>query len=616
MSIASPATPSKSSLNPWLFVPLLYFMQATPVSLVQDVTSVIYKDLGVANEPITRWTSIIALPWSLQLLLGPLVDLTSTKRQWVMRSQFAIAASLIIAPFVLQLPAAFELSLGAFFVAAIFSALCNTAMDGYYLLAMSKEAQAKFVGVQTTCYRLGTLFAKGFLVYLAGTLMAFSPATIAPAQGTLHFTKDKKPLLAKSATLLVSSGELTDEGGNSFDPPITVGPEVKELAISSNGEVTAEGKRIGQVTLDPDTNIGPVEMKAPLTKRMAWAVIMFGGGILFFLLYLIEQRTTPKPDEDVEETDNAGEFQKNIRRTMTVVALGLGGYFAANAATRIIAHLLWQFRDGSPTGPLKGWMLPDHPTIIGIPVGQSGITGEAIQFVLSLAVMIWAYSASRRSIVGTPMGDAFTSYFRNRGIVPILAFLMFYRFGEAMVAKISPLFLKDSVAAGGLGLSTAQVGTIKGVVGVFGIVSGGLIGGWIVSKFGLRKSIWPIGICMHLPTFLYLWAASTHPPVSALYGVDFCEQFGYGFGFAGYIIYQMRVAQMGNYKTAHYALGVGIGALFIQVAGILSGILQANLGYVGFFTAAIAFGIPGVLTLFFIPLDEPLSDKPASAAAS
>jgi PAT family beta-lactamase induction signal transducer AmpG len=176
-----PTIGSGGTSNPWFFVPLLYFLQAIPVSLVQDVTTIVYKDLGLQNESITRWTSIIALPWSLQLLLGPLVETTGTKRQWVVRCQTIITAALMVVPFALNLPGSFELSLGAFLACAIFSALCNTAMDGFYMLSMTQAAQAKFAGVQTTCYRLGSLFAKGLLVYIAGLLMA-SPMTTLQAQ--------------------------------------------------------------------------------------------------------------------------------------------------------------------------------------------------------------------------------------------------------------------------------------------------------------------------------------------------------------------------------------------------------------------------------------------------
>lgn len=601
-----PAAPdaSASRLNPWLFVPLLYFMQAIPVSLVQDVASVVYKDLGVGNEAITRWTSIVAIPWSLQLLLGPLVDLSGTKRRWVMRTQAAIALALIVAPFALRLPQAFALSLGAFLVAAIFSALCNTAMDGFYLLAMPRDDQAKFAGVQTTCYRLGTLFCKGLLVFLAGLLMAFPSLHAQPSAGALHFVKDKKPLAVASADLKVTTGSLTDAAGDDLDPAISIPSDASRISLAADGTVSAGGRAVGKIRLDPGATLAPAEAAAPATRRDAWLAVLLAGALLYGLMYLVERKTTPRPEVDVSAVEAPGELGRNVGRTLAVVALGVSGYFAASAVVRLAADAIWRFGDGKPDGPLKGWILPDDPTVLGIPVGHSGAAAEIGQFVLAALVFVAALAVARRSIRGTAMGDAFASYFRQPGIAAILAFLMFYRFGEAMVAKISPLFLKDTLAKGGLGLSNEAVGSIKGVVGVFGIVLGGLVGGWVVSRFGLRRSFWAIAVCMHLPNLLYLWAASAHPPIAAMYGVDFTDQFGYGFGFAGYIIYQMYVAQRGSYRTAHYALGVGIGALFIQVAGILSGILQANLGYRGFFIAVIFMTIPGLLTLLFIPLDE------------
>jgi PAT family beta-lactamase induction signal transducer AmpG len=504
--------PTQSQVrNPWFFVPLLYFMQAIPVSLVQDVSSVIYKDFGIANEPITRWTSLIALPWSLQLLLGPLVDLTSTKRAWVMRCQAIMTGVFAIVPFLLRLPHAFELSLCAFFIAAIFSSLCNTAMDGFYLATMPRNEQAKFAGVQTTCYRLGTMFCKGFLVYLAGRL----------ARGT------------------------------------------------------------------------------GMDQTLAWSVVLLIGAAVFALGFLFEQPLVPKPESDAPVMGTGEELGLNLRRTGLVTLLALSGYFCVSGIWKAAASSI-----ATVTGSLPGWTLKSPSSILGVDLGLPPLGTELLQAAVCGVITAAAFVAARRSIVGSPMGEAFGSYFRQSKIVPILAFLMFYRFGEAMVGKMSLLFLKDTVANGGMGLSNEDVGTIKGVVGVLGIVLGGLLGGWIVSKFGLRKSFWPIAICMHLPNLLYLWAASVHPAAWTMFGVDFTEQFGYGFGFAGYLIFQMQVAQRGAFRTAHYALGVGIGALFIQLAGILSGVLQASLGYQGFFIAVMFLTLPGLITLFFIPLEE------------
>lgn len=504
----------KTVKGPWSYVPLMYFLQAVPVSLVQDVSTVLYKDLGVANEPIVRWTTLVALPWSLQMFFGPLVDLTGTRRGWVVRTQLAIAAAFVALPFLLRLPNAFALSLGAMLVAATFSTICNAAQDGYYLLSLSQKDQAAFAGLQGTCYRLGALFMKGLLVFLAG-------------------------LLAKSM------------------PP-----------------------------------------------RDAWCIVLFGGAFVYGGLYLLARRTMPQPDADAPANEPPGELAHNIRRTLYVLGLGLAGYFAANAVVRLAANLVWSLRDGAVGGPLKGWHLPEDASILGLTVRGPGAAAEMVQLVLSVALAAVSFHYARRSIRGSAMGTAFGSFFQQSGIVPVMAFLMLYRFGEAMIVKISPLFLKDAHAVGGLGLGTEQVGAIKGVVGTFGIVFGGLLGGWIVSRYGLRRSIWPLAVLMHLPSLLYLWASHAFPPVSAIYGIDFMEQFGYGFGYAGYTVILQRIAQRGGFRTAHYALGVGVGALFSQVAGLMGGVAQANFGYTGFFLVAALVALPGLATLLFLPLEE------------
>ena len=113
----------------------------------------------------------------------------------------------------------------------------------------------------------------------------------------------------------------------------------------------------------------------------------------------------------------------------------------------------------------------------------------------------------------------------------------------------------------------------------------------------------PLVVCMHSPNLLYVWVAYTRPAQGWLYPVALIEAFGYGFGFAGYFVYLMYVAQRGNFRTSHYAIGTGLGALFITFAGILSGILQQAFGYKGFFIAACLFTLPGTLTLLFIPMD-------------
>jgi PAT family beta-lactamase induction signal transducer AmpG len=109
---------------------------------------------------------------------------------------------------------------------------------------------------------------------------------------------------------------------------------------------------------------------------------------------------------------------------------------------------------------------------------------------------------------------------------------------------------------------------------------------------------------MAVPNLLYVWASIQHPPIWTMFGVAFVDQFGYGFGFAGYIVYLMYVAQRGEFRTTHYAIGTGLGMLTIILAGITSGIIQQSFGYTGMFVTACVAAVPGMLILLVIPMDN------------
>ena len=158
-----------------------------------------------------------------------------------------------------------------------------------------------------------------------------------------------------------------------------------------------------------------------------------------------------------------------------------------------------------------------------------------------------------------------------------------------------------------MGYSKEVVGLIDGVFGVSGIIVGGIVGGILVSKLGIRRSIWPLMAIMHLPNLLYVFAAAARPPDAVVYGIPFVEQFGYGVGFAAYMVVLQRIAQRGRFPTAHFAIGTGLGGLIIGVAGIVSGILQANFGWTTLFTVAVLVAVPGVLSIFLVRTEEPAS---------
>ncbi|MFG6447941.1 MFS transporter [Roseateles sp. BYS180W] len=195
--------------------------------------------------------------------------------------------------------------------------------------------------------------------------------------------------------------------------------------------------------------------------------------------------------------------------------------------------------------------------------------------------------------------EVFTSFARQPGLAATVAFLLLYRFPEAQLLKLATPFLLDAPEVGGLGLSNQQVGLVYGSVGLGALTLGGLAGGWLISRQGLGRVLWPLVAAMHLPNLVFVLLAAL--PGLSLWWVGAAlalEQFGYGLGFAAYLTYMLKVAEGDGdnpYKTAHYALCTGLMALGMMLPGMWSGWLQAQLGYLGFFGWVLVASLPSLL---------------------
>ncbi|MDP1759385.1 MAG: hypothetical protein Q8K77_06280, partial [Thermodesulfovibrionales bacterium] len=159
-----------ASLNPWMFVPSLYFAEGLPYIIINTVSVILYKKMGIDNASIAFWTSWLYLPWVIKMFWSPLVDIYSTKRRWILSTQFAMALCLFVTAYVLNTEGYFFLSLLAFIAGAFVSATHDIATDGFYMIALNKEEQALFVGIRATFYRLAMIFGSGLLVYRAGRI--------------------------------------------------------------------------------------------------------------------------------------------------------------------------------------------------------------------------------------------------------------------------------------------------------------------------------------------------------------------------------------------------------------------------------------------------------------
>ena len=207
----------------------------------------------------------------------------------------------------------------------------------------------------------------------------------------------------------------------------------------------------------------------------------------------------------------------------------------------------------------------------------------------------------------------FAAFFRKPGLAVTLGFLLLYRFPEAQLLKLATPFLLDPLDKGGLALTNKEVGLAYGTVGLIALTLGGLLGGWIISRVGLKKALWPLVLAMHLPNVVFLAMAYAHPGSLAVISAALAvEQFGYGLGFTAYLMYMVLVAE-GAHKTAHYAICTGFMALGMMLPGMWSGWLQDHLGYPHFFAWVLIATIPSLVMTALIRIPEGFGRKEATA---
>jgi MFS transporter, PAT family, beta-lactamase induction signal transducer AmpG len=203
----------------------------------------------------------------------------------------------------------------------------------------------------------------------------------------------------------------------------------------------------------------------------------------------------------------------------------------------------------------------------------------------------------------------FGAFFAKQRVSVLMLFLLLYRLGEAQLVKMAAPFLLDKRVDGGLALSTTEVGFIYGTVGIIALTLGGILGGWVIARHGLKAWLWPMLFAIHLPDAVFIYLAYAQP--ANLFLVQVCvavEQFGYGFGFTAYLMYMIYIAR-GTHQTAHYAICTGFMALGMMLPGMWSGWLQDQIGYRHFFTIVILATIPSFIVSMWIPLEEGFGKK-------
>lgn len=424
--------------SPWKWIPTLYFAEGLPYFIVNNISVVMFKNMGMPNGMLALYTSLLYLPWVVKPLWSPFVDIIRSKRWWTVAMQILMSVAMLMLPFMLpdasgeamaQTPL-FFMTLGLFWVTAFASATHDIAADGFYMLGLDTGTQAEFVGIRSTFYRLSSIFGQGVLVALAGFL---------------------------------------------------------------------------------DTKTGDV--------HAAWKVTLIISAVIFASLTLYHTWILPKPDAD---------------------------RMSSNTTARDI------FKDFART---------------------------------------------------------FSTFFQKKNVLIALLFMLLYRLPEAFLVKMMNPFLLDTAADGGLGMSTESVGIIYGTIGVAALTVGGILGGIAASRWGLKKSLWPMAMALTLPCLSFVFLAAFLP--SNLWVIGSCvalDQFGYGFGFTAYMLYLMYFSE-GEFKTAHYSLCTAFMALSMMIPGMVAGYMQEALGYTRFFGFVMLCCLVTVVVTFLLKVDPEYGKK-------
>jgi len=623
--------PEQKSRSAWFWVPSLYFSQGIPYVMVMTMSVVMYKRLGISNTDIALYTSWLYLPWVIKPLWSPLVDITGTKRLWVVAMQFLVSLMLALVAFSVRGGDFFKWSLFLFWIMAFASATHDIAADGFYMLSMSKHEQAWWVGLRSTFYRTAMIVGSGLLVVLAGVLESkngLPPVAI--------------PVSAKAASTVVTNWNPAEIKFTAQPGELRVIAQPAALDIPLAGRSASEAGSIIEQAKSWNLQHGFVAGDNPppkpaQTQNASWWTRDVSGPLRDFLTAHFPRPARTKP---AATAGNVGvlwfglsqppQADRSVavnfaRQPSGIEYLGLGKSdkgFRLMEGTRFVFNSTNWNQPAMAVIQLDPKLTRDATVVFEASSGNIPLAWSITLFMV--AALFLAFSCWHSVMLPRPPNDGpvvthqslsgeffatLGSFFQKPGIGLAMAFILFYRFDEAQLSKVISPFLLDSREVGGLGLATSQVGLVYGTFGILALTCGGLLGGFLAAKYGLKRML-PIMVgSMYLPKLAFIFLSCTQPQNFLITcGAIAAEQFGYGFGFTAFMLYLLYFAD-GPHRTAHYAICTGFMALGMMIPGMWSGWAVDIVGYRHFFVWVICSTLPGLLLAFQLKIDPQFGKK-------
>lgn len=613
--------------SPWAWIPTLYFAQGLPYVAVMTISVIMYKRLGISNTDIALYTGWLYLPWVIKPFWSPFIDIIRTKRWWTISMQWILALTFAGVAFTIPAPFFFQLTLAVFWLMGFTSATHDIAADGFYMHALSEHEQSLYVGIRSTFYRIATVAGQGLLVIIAGLIE--TGTGLQPAQLSVTAAPDIPPVLSSIPSRFTQPVDTTG------DPYFIY--TTSQVKVSSIAPTEVNGipfKTYAEAVRDSVKMLNAINgfIKNDNSKEPSMTPIAPNGNkesafTVWLKKWFGENRETTSPDDNIANNIFVVGVRLNkMLQTDEPIVLNVT-HRNGDQSIKLEQNLLstrFEFTRDNWNKTAYLFFEIDHKikeqteaTFIG---ASGNITFAWIVVFLSLSAFFLAVAVFHSWILPHPASDShesthsaseimkefvltFVSFFKKEQIWIAIAFMLLYRLPEAQLVKLISPFLLDPIDKGGLGLSTGEVGLVYGTVGIIGLTIGGIIGGMVAARGGLKKWLWPMAWSMSLTclTFIYL----SYFPASSLLVINICvfiEQFGYGFGFTAYMLYLIYFSE-GRHKTAHYAICTGFMALGMMLPGMAAGWLQETIGYRHFFIWTVICCVATIGVCAFVKID-------------
>lgn len=603
--------------NPWFWVPSLYFAEGIPYVIVMVVSVIMYKRLGISNTDIALYTSWLYLPWVIKPLWSPVVDLLRTKRFWIITMQLFIGAGLAGVALTIPVPSFFQYTLGFFWLLAFSSATHDIAADGFYMLGLTEHEQAFFVGIRSTFYRFAMITGQGLLIILAGYLES--------STGLGQVDIQVQTILKNENVQTKLIEAITETDG---DLRILTYPQTIKIVTEKISTEELDSIRTFVTASNIENGFSEKIIQNRVDKLNNKETSWWNENIVKPIESFLKNNFGPEKKDDyttISQTGNVGFVQIYLSKKPEV-----GQEIIVNLSQHSGDKSIFLTENGRFVFNEKNWNKPalalfqiDPKLKTATSSTFRAISGNiplawTITFII-LSILFIVFFVYHKFMLPYPASDVsarkdnssvfseffktFALFFKKKNIGIIIAFLLVYRLGESQLVKLASPFLLDAKEAGGLGLTTGEVGFVYGTIGILALVIGGLLGGFLASKHGLKHWLWWMLIAINLPNAVYIYLSYALPEsfITVLSCIAI-EQFGYGFGFTAYMLYMIYVSD-GKHKTAHFAITTAFMALGMMIPGMISGWLQEIIGYQHFFVWVIIATVPAFLITKYIPLD-------------